>query len=393
MPKPTRSRNPKDSDLPDDRHFHEGTAAATARYGRFNLAVVGNTGVGKSSLVNAVFRRDFAKVGKGMPVTKGIDYYHDDSLGIWDFEGFEIGTSESPKATLRRHLEAIKGRPKDQQIDVVWYCVLHNADRLTGPDIQMIQELDAAELPVILVMTKVPWQKNPVTGKYRAPESTEIFKQWLEAPVDPNGEPIDLPLQHVALTSTQNSKGKGAGHGLGDLVEKTLELAPNSSRDSFRVAQQINLPWKREIARRQIAAASAAAGAAAATPLPVADAVTLAPIQLAMMGKISHIYGLELASMMSSTALAQLAAQLSGQALARSFVKLVPGIGSVVNATVATAITAAIGEGWVRLCETVHTGKVRPDEITDVLDQFGPTVVSVAKEWLRSKSPGATPQP
>ncbi|MFC7765218.1 GTPase [Leucobacter soli] len=80
----------------DERPFIEASSQARQRYGRFNLAIVGGTGVGKSSLVNAVFGRDHAKVGKGLPVTSGVNYYHDDSLGIWDFEGFEIGSSRSP---------------------------------------------------------------------------------------------------------------------------------------------------------------------------------------------------------------------------------------------------------------------------------------------------------
>ena len=58
--------------------------------------------MGKSSLVNAVFGRDLAKVGKGLPVTRGVQYYHDDSLGIWDVEGFEIGSTASPGRTAAR---------------------------------------------------------------------------------------------------------------------------------------------------------------------------------------------------------------------------------------------------------------------------------------------------
>ncbi|WP_353888713.1 GTPase [uncultured Microbacterium sp.] len=74
---------PADAPKVDDTPFLEANETAKSRYGRFNLAVVGGTGVGKSSLINAVFGRDLAKVGKGLPVTRGADYYHDDSLGIW----------------------------------------------------------------------------------------------------------------------------------------------------------------------------------------------------------------------------------------------------------------------------------------------------------------------
>ncbi len=371
-----------DRDVPtiDDQPFLDANSRAKSRYGRFNLAIIGGTGVGKSSLVNAVFGRDLAQVGRGLPVTAGIHYYHDESLGIWDFEGFEIGSSKSPAETLRGHLKAVIDAPADQQIAVVWYCLLSKSDRLTQPDIDMIRELDAAGLPVIVVLTKVDWVKNPVTGRRKPPKDVEQFKAWLDYPVDADGQQIDIPIQSVILTCAAGKNRKGAGHGLGELVAATLSLSPAGEKDAFRIAQRLNLPWKRDMARRVIVGASAAAGTAAAVPIPVADAVTLAPIQLGMMGRIAAIYDLELTTLLSAHALAQLGAQIAGKALARSFLKLIPGAGSAINTAVAVALTGATGEGWLRLCEQIHTGKIEPGKISDAWDDFSPTIVTVLKK-------------
>lgn len=366
--------------------FVEASADAQNRYGRFNLAIIGGTGVGKSSLVNAVFGREHARVGKGLPVTSGVHYYSDQSLGIWDFEGFEIGSSVSPGEALRGHLRTISQRPANEQIAVVWYCIASTADRLTLPDIEMIRELHAAGLPVILVLTKVAWSKHPVTGKQRAPKDVEQFRDWLEHPVDANGVLIDLPVQDVLLTAAHSKNGKDAGPGVRELVERTLELAPADEKDAFRVAQRLNLPWKREMARQVVTAASSAAAAAAAVPIPVADAVALAPIQLTMMGRISAIYDLELATMLSASALAQLGTQVTGQALARSFLKLIPGVGSAVNATVAFALTAAAGEGWLRLCERIHTGKLDLAKVDGAWKDYSPTVIDVVKRLVEQRA-------
>ncbi|WP_336625244.1 MULTISPECIES: GTPase family protein [unclassified Microbacterium] len=368
----------------DATPFLEATAQAKSRYGRFNLAVIGSSGVGKSSLVNAVFGRDWAKVGKGLPVTRGVQYYHDDSLGIWDVEGFEIGSPVAPGDQLRAHLNTIAARPTDEQISVVWYCVKANDDRLTPADIAMIRELDAAGLPVILVLTKVDWIKNPITGKRTVASDVEKFVAWLLEP-DDNGVPITIPYQRVILTSTRDRHGKGKGHGLGELVAETLALSPEDEKDAFRIAQRLNLPWKREMARPVITAAATAAAGAAAVPLPVTDAVTLAPIQLGMMGRIAAIYDLELKTMMSAGALAQLGVQFAGQALARSFLKLIPGAGSIINAGVAAALTAATGEAWMRLCEQVHTGKIDVNAVSDAWRDFAPSFLDVVRKMTEQR--------
>lgn len=369
----------------DETPFIEGTANAKSRYGRFNLAVIGGTGVGKSSLINAVFGRDLARVGKGLPVTRGVQYYSDDSLGIWDIEGFEIGSTVPPAEQLRGHLAEIARHPKNQQISVVWYCVKSNDDRLTPADVAMIGELSRAGLPVILVLTKVDWSKNPITGQRGVSKSVEEFVDWLENPVDENGQPISIGYERVILTSTSDKHGKGKGHGLGELVAETLTLSPEDEKDAFRIAQRLNLPWKRELARPIISAAAAAAAGVAAVPLPVADAVTLAPIQLGMMARISVIYDIEMKTALSTSALANLGAQLAGRALASSLIKLIPGAGSVINAGVAAALTGATGEGWLRLCEQVHTGKLDLDQVNEAWGDYVPGFLDVIRKMATQK--------
>lgn len=378
--------NPDDTPQIDEKPFLEASSEAKSKYGRFNLAVIGGTGVGKSSLVNAIFGRDWAKVGRGLPVTRGVQYYNDDSLGIWDIEGFEIGSTVPPREQLRNHLKLIAEHPAEQQIAVVWYCVKANEDRLTTADIEMIRELDAKGLPVILVLTKVDWTKNPITGQRGVGKDVEKFVEWLEDPIEEQSkQPISIPYQRVILTATRDKNGKGKGHGLGELVAETLALSPENEKDAFRIAQRLNLPWKRDMARPIIMGASAAAATAAAVPIPIADALALAPIQLGMMGRIAAIYDLELKSMMSAGALAQLGVQFAGQALARSVIKVIPGVGNVINAGVAAALTAATGEAWMRLCEQVHTGKLDLAKVQESWGEFAPNFLDVMRKMLEQR--------
>src|SRR3954454_4706591 len=62
-----------------------------AAIGRFNLAIFGKTGVGKSTLINAIFGEEVARTGIGEPVTRGSHLYVDKigHLGIVDTQGLE----------------------------------------------------------------------------------------------------------------------------------------------------------------------------------------------------------------------------------------------------------------------------------------------------------------
>lgn len=141
-----------------------------------------------------------------------------------------------------------------------------------------------------------------------------------------------------------------------EIVVAQLEPTENSAPSEANAAN-------RKRARQWIAGSAATAAAVAAIPLPIASATILAPIQFRMFGKISSIYGLSLRSMLGFRGLFQLALQLTGRAAAQSLVKLIPGAGSVINSTVASAWTYAAGEAWIRLCEKVAAGQLEPEII------------------------------
>jgi predicted GTPase len=57
-------------DTDSERTFLDKYEEEAAKIGRFNLAIFGKTGTGKSTLINAVFGEDVAPTGIGEPVTR-----------------------------------------------------------------------------------------------------------------------------------------------------------------------------------------------------------------------------------------------------------------------------------------------------------------------------------
>lgn len=93
------------------------------------IVVLGETGAGKSSLINAVFGAKVARVGHGKPITKEFEYHRatdDCPVNIYDSKGFELGDkqiTQNIKKFLRdRTNYATLEVDMSKQIHVVWYC-------------------------------------------------------------------------------------------------------------------------------------------------------------------------------------------------------------------------------------------------------------------------------
>ena len=139
--------------------FESAFADAEVKIGRFNLAVFGKTGVGKSTLVNAIFGESVAATGIGRPVTLGSHLYvhRTGKLGIYDTQGLEVGRDTTKIITeLKRFIDNSRAMPFAEQVHLAWYCVRATDRRFEETEAAFIRELAGVGLPVILVMTQVP---------------------------------------------------------------------------------------------------------------------------------------------------------------------------------------------------------------------------------------------
>ncbi len=236
-----------------------------------------------------------------------------------------------------------------------------NDRRFEAHQTELVKALAALDLPVILVLTQVP---KDAEGNID-PDATELAKyiDGQRLPLAPDGRSL--------LVSAKPGFGGMVEHGLEELVEATLRVVPEVAKGAFAAAQQVNLERKREQARKAQKLALGAVAGVVVVPIPLADAAAIVPIQVALIGRISAIYGLPIVK----TRVAQLAASafLSqgigylARSAGRSMLRFVPGVNAaatVVNVTVATTFTYAVGEAWIGLCELLH------DRDTEAVEDF-----------------------
>lgn len=105
-----------------------------------------------------------------------------------------------------------------------------------------------------------------------------------------------------------------------------------------------------------------------------------------MMSKISVVYEVDRGGVMDAHALAPFALAFAGKAAARSLIKLIPGVGSVINASVAVTLTTASGESWRRFCEAVFSGDLDISAVDDAWRQYGSSAVEVINLFVRNRT-------
>ena len=348
-----------------------------------NIIICGASGVGKSTLINAIFGKEVVKAGAGKPITQHLEKVSIPEKGIclWDTKGIEAEHYQDTMASLKSEFsEAIDKANDDSDIPHIgWVCIKASSDRVEDRDLTLIGLLAKRNIPAIVVFTRVTGkaEKEFIEGAKLIIDKE--YKDFLRgAYVSVNSVPYEIDEDIVIKVK-----------GLESLIEVTEARFPEgrkSAKNAFLKAQRLKMEKRldamKEGARKVVHVASVAAGTAGASPIPGSDAPIIAAIQSTMVYKINADFELDadsskmtsvLTGIMGVTALAQV-----GKAVVSNVMKLIPGagtlIGGAISAATAIAITEAVGHAYIAVLEKFYDkekGEVIFPENTDrIIDAF-----------------------
>lgn len=318
--------------------IQEAAERARRELGHVNILIAGRTGVGKSTLINSVFEGNLAATGQGRPVTQHTREITKEGmpLTIWDTRGLELAAYKETLSLLERHIVERRRDPDPRKhVHIAWLCVNEDSARVEDAEIEL-HEMLAKHMPVLGVITKARSDRG-----FRAK-----VKELL---------PKAKNVQRVRAVEERFDDGHTlAPFGLVELIEATVEAAPEGVRNAFVAAQRVSIDAKRKAALKIVGASAATAVGIGATPIPFADAFLLVPVQAGMLAGISAVFGLDVTASFLSTLLASAAgssvATVGGRALVVNALKLVPGANLAalaISGATAGALTTALGTAYI----------------------------------------------
>ena len=258
-----------------------------------NVLVIGNSGVGKSTLINAVLGEKYALTGCGIEgTTKHLKIYESQEIPfrIIDTVGFEpsfMKEMAAINAVKKWSKDSSKKGKTDNQINVIWFCVDGTSRKLFPKAIKDLTHATSMwpSIPVVVVITKsyaIPDRESNMLMVYDAFSSQKKYAKRLKKVI-----PV------VAETYTLNENAYAPPEGITELIDTTNDLLPEGLKAAQHDIAAYKLNRKRALAHSVVGAATTSGIVVGAVPIPFPDAMILGTVEIAEVNALAMIYGIQ----------------------------------------------------------------------------------------------------
>lgn len=246
-----------------------------------NIAVIGRTGAGKSTLINKVFGEDLAPTGVGLPVSDAFirypEFLDDKPLVIvFDSAGYEMGKEYIFKNNVVKFIQDKKALDIEEQIHLVWYVIHTGLKRFEHFDAEIIALLRSERVPVIIVLSQADLARTAEIAKLE-----KTIKEYKDT----------YKLDELRILKISADPINGEPFGVSELVDLSSALLPELYTEAFIARQIADLKLKKKLAAKYVRAAAAGCFTTGFVPIPNTTPAATIATQTLLCTKIASLYG------------------------------------------------------------------------------------------------------
>jgi len=295
------------SDEEFNRIFDEQTEEINEQLEReILIAMIGDVNAGKSSTINRLMGEDVALVGAKPGETKDIKkYIYKDQIVFVDTPGLDDIHSEHSAETMKFYKDA----------DIILFFLNAAGTVLSETELASFKKIAESNKSIIFVLNKID-------------AASDI------------GDLVKYVQDHTNYDYAVAPVSSKTGENFGMLQDEILKLLEVVGKD---VTMGKYMADKSRTANRWILAAGGSAATIGAVPIPGADFVPLTALQVGLMLRLSTLYDKPISKDNAKELIIATITGNIGRTIFRQIVKFVPGAGMAVGASVAGAMTLALG--------------------------------------------------
>lgn len=256
-------------------------SAVLAKMSPPNIAVIGRTGAGKSTLINQVFGAELAKTGTGLPVSDAFIRYpksleEKPLVVVYDSAGYEMGKEIIFRSCVVKFIQDKKLHEIEEHIHLVWYVIHAGLKRFEHFDAEIISLLRSERVPVIIILSQSDLARADEIASLE-----ETIKNYRDA----------YRLDELTICKIAANPIIGEQFGVASLVEHSSSLLPELYTEAFIARQVADLQLKKKMATRYVRNAAAACFGTGFIPIPNTTPAAAIASQTYLCTKIASLYG------------------------------------------------------------------------------------------------------